>query len=577
MAAHPLPNPLTVLAVCADDARHAPVRALLKSAEIEHVTTLEQALHALDDRRTHDVVARRPRDRAARAATACILAEELVRQAPARPVIVLSHTADQRGRRGGRRGRHRRLPARPRPERRPARARDPLRASPTSARCSALAESEERHALALRGANDGMWDWNVATDRVFYSARWKSMLGYREIEIGETRGEWLGRVHADDRAPLTQALDAYLHRHRRRPLRVRAPRPAPRRQLPLDARPRDRGARRPRHGDPRSSARSPTSPTAARPSAASSTTRSTTRSPASPTACCSWTASTSRSAAPSATTPSAAPRCCSSTSTASRSSTTASATPAGDQLLQGGRAPAGGGAAAERHGRAAQRRRVHAAARRRRATPREATVIAERVLHSLQAPFLIDGRELFIGASIGIALATAKSAPEQVMRDADVAMYRAKADGKGRHAVFDAAMHEQVMRRLDLEGDLRSAIEDARARGRLPADRAGRDGPHRRLRGALPLAATASRPRSWRWPTRPGWPIPLGRQVLRDRVRAARGVARAARAAPGLTIGVNVSARQLGEPGFVEMLQRDPRARPAWTRARCGSRSPSTT
>ena len=91
--------------------------------------------------------------------------------------------------------------------------------------------------------------------------------------------------------------------------------------------------------------------------------------------------------------------------------------------------------------------------------PREATVIAERVLHSLQAPFVIDGRELFIGASIGIALATAKSAPEQVMRDADVAMYRAKADGKGRHAVFDAAMHEQVMRRLDLEGELRSAIE----------------------------------------------------------------------------------------------------------------------
>ena len=45
------------------------------------------------------------------------------------------------------------------------------------------------------------------------------------------------------------------------------------------------------------------------------------------------------------------------------------------------------------------------------------------------------------------------------MRDADVAMYRAKADGKGRHAVFDARMHEQVMRRLDLEGDLRRAIE----------------------------------------------------------------------------------------------------------------------
>ena len=46
------------------------------------------------------------------------------------------------------------------------------------------------------------------------------------------------------------------------------------------------------------------------------------------------------------------------------------------------------------------------------------------------------------------------------MRDADVAMYRAKADGKGRHAVFDEAMHQQVMRRLDLEGDLRRAVEE---------------------------------------------------------------------------------------------------------------------
>ena len=92
------------------------------------------------------------------------------------------------------------------------------------------------------------------------------------------------------------------------------------------------------------------------------------------------------------------------------------------------------------------------------------------------------------------------------MRDADVAMYRAKADGKGRHAVFDAAMHEQVMRRLDLEGDLRRAIEDACARGRLSADRAGGDRPRRRLRGARAAGRTASPPRCWRWPTRPASP-----------------------------------------------------------------------
>jgi hypothetical protein len=82
------------------------------------------------------------------------------------------------------------------------------------------------------------------------------------------------------------------------------------------------------------------------------------------------------------------------------------------------------------------------------------------VQQALRAPFELGGRELFVVASIGIALAGWDAAPEDVMRDADVAMYRAKADGKGRHAVFDGRMHEQVMRRLDMEAELRTAIED---------------------------------------------------------------------------------------------------------------------
>ena len=157
------------------------------------------------------------------------------------------------------------------------------------------------------------------------------------------------------------------------------------------------------------------------------------------------------------------------------------------------------------------------------------------------------------------------------MRDADVAMYRAKADGKGRHAVFDAAMHEQVMRRLDLEGDLRRAIEQRRARGRLPADRAGRDGPDRRLRGARAAGRTASRRRSWRMAEETGLAVPLGRQILDDRLRAARATGATLPRGAGLTVGVNVSGRQLGEPGFVRDAARDPareRARPARAAAR---------
>src|ERR1700756_1602713 len=63
----------------------------------------------------------------------------------------------------------------------------------------ALRESEERYALAARGANDGLWDWDVRADVVYFSPRWKNMLGYQENEIGDKPEEWLGRVHDADR------------------------------------------------------------------------------------------------------------------------------------------------------------------------------------------------------------------------------------------------------------------------------------------------------------------------------------------------------------------------------------------
>lgn len=75
---------------------------------------------------------------------------------------------------------------------------------------AALRESEERYELALRGANDGLWDWNMVTDRVHWSARWKAMLGYGDEEIGDSPDEWLNRVHPDDRGAVQLALDAHL-------------------------------------------------------------------------------------------------------------------------------------------------------------------------------------------------------------------------------------------------------------------------------------------------------------------------------------------------------------------------------
>ena len=73
-----------------------------------------------------------------------------------------------------------------------------------------LRRSEERYALAARGTNDGLWDWDLATDRVYYSPRWKAMLGYDENEIGERPAEWLDRVHPDDLPRLETKRAAHL-------------------------------------------------------------------------------------------------------------------------------------------------------------------------------------------------------------------------------------------------------------------------------------------------------------------------------------------------------------------------------
>ena len=89
-----------------------------------------------------------------------------------------------------------------------------------------------------------------------------------------------------------------------------------------------------------------------------------------------------------------------------------------------------------------------------------ATGVAERIERSLASPFLIEGSEIFTTASIGIALSTAGyETPEEVLRDADIAMYQAKAGGRSRYRVFEPGMHERAVERLRLETDLRRAVE----------------------------------------------------------------------------------------------------------------------
>ena len=185
--------------------------------------------------------------------------------------------------------------------------------------------------------------------------------------------------------------------------------------------------------------------------------------------------------------------------------------------------------------------------------PGDAARAAQRVMESLEQPFDVIGREVYVSASIGIAAGLSDG--ELLLRDADLAMYRAKESGKGRYEVFEPAMHAAIVDRLELEVDLRRGIE----RGELELAYQ----PIFSLRtGAIAGLEALVR---WRHPrrglVRPDSFIPLaeasgrihevGRWVLR--AAAHQGSLWRAKypAMPGIQVGVNVSAAQLREPGLV--------------------------
>ena len=61
-----------------------------------------------------------------------------------------------------------------------------------------LSQNQERYSLAMQASNDGLWDWDLKTNKILYSDRWKEMLGFNDDEISDTADEWLSRVHPED-------------------------------------------------------------------------------------------------------------------------------------------------------------------------------------------------------------------------------------------------------------------------------------------------------------------------------------------------------------------------------------------
>jgi diguanylate cyclase (GGDEF)-like protein/PAS domain S-box-containing protein len=543
-----LPDRVTILVIQAREDRHRRVQQALAAIErpryeVHWVTTADAARAALDEH-PHDAFL-------VDADTGGVeLAQEIRAHTPHAPVLLLDDKADRdTDLAAAEAGISEYVTD-------PAALERALRYAITHQHALArLAESEQRHALAMQGANDGLWDWDVRQDRLYFSPRWKQMLGYAEPELGDARGEWLGRVHPDDRAALTQALEAHLsgashhfeHEHRiqhrdgsyrwmlARGMAVRDSQGRATRVVgsQTDVTDRKKAEQRLQHDALHDALTGLPNRVLFLDRLDQAIRRAQRAHPAAAAAVLFLDLDRFKLVNDSL------------------------GHQVGDQLL------------------IAVARRLESAVRPPDTVARlggdeftilldgvsdvhEASLVAERVHQTLRTAFDIDERELFIDASIGIALADPGTSPDTVLRDADVAMYRAKADGKGRHAVFDGRMHEQVMRRLDMETELRKVIEEQRlevvyqpivqaATGRIAGFEAltrwpDSNGGFVEPSEFVPIAEET------------GLIVPLGRWVLKAACAQLAAWREHANGA-GLIISVNVSHRQLADPEFGLILQ----------------------
>jgi diguanylate cyclase (GGDEF)-like protein/PAS domain S-box-containing protein len=188
----------------------------------------------------------------------------------------------------------------------------------------------------------------------------------------------------------------------------------------------------------------------------------------------------------------------------------------------------------------------------------EARTVAARLLEAIALPFEVDGRELRVSASVGLAWSDGSVGVKELMRDADTAMYAAKDSGKNTAQVFETGMHRRVLDRLELTGELQQALEQeqfeldyqpvinlqtgeiygAEALVRWAHPQGGRIAPNE----FIPLAEET------------GVIVPLGAWILRAACEQISRWNRELPHRPPVTIGINVSTRQLHDPRFPEIV-----------------------
>ncbi len=416
--------------------------------------------------------------------------------------------------------------------------------------------SQERFALAVAGANDGIWDRDLRTGEVYFSPRWKSLLGHAADEVGDDPEEWTARVHPDDLPTLQAAFDAHLrgdvasfeseHRMRHSDGTYRW-------YLTRGVAIRDR------HGEPTRIAGS-TSDITTRKAAeerlrqsalhddltglpnralfldrVAFSLRRTTREPDH--------------------------RCAVMFLDLDRFKriNDSFSHAVGDGLLValGQRlssilrpndtvARAGGDGLIARLG-----GDEFTILLENLESPDRTADVATRIQAALHEPFRISDRELFVSASIGIAISSPGATALDLMRNADIAMYDAKRQGAGRWSVFTEAMHSHVLGQIELEAELRAVIEQRRLRVfyQPVVDL---------VSGALIGFEALARWPVCEQPVAPdrfiavaedaGLIAKLGQLVLDEACERLSDWRRRGIVRPGLTMSVNVSGRQLGDP-----------------------------
>ncbi|MGQ0815757.1 MAG: putative bifunctional diguanylate cyclase/phosphodiesterase [Gemmatimonadota bacterium] len=189
----------------------------------------------------------------------------------------------------------------------------------------------------------------------------------------------------------------------------------------------------------------------------------------------------------------------------------------------------------------------------------DATRVADRVNRDLGVVFPLRGHEVFTSASIGIALSTTGyTRPDEVLRDADTAMYRAKGLGGGRYELFDRAMHAHAVQQLELETDLRHALDRSElvvhyqpiitlATGELNGFEALVRWQHPRRGLVMPAEFISIAEET-------GSIVPIGWVVLRAACSRMNDWLRKYPHADALTISVNLSSRQFTQPDLIDQI-----------------------